>query len=96
MDALACTDVFFSSTCDQYQNLSNSQIFIKKRFKQTPSDDNVELFAAMFEHVLREMSGTPPLYMVEPELEKALKALTQLKDYMTNQIVNNSGLSPVH
>lgn len=96
MNALPCANVFFGSTCNQYPNLSNSQIFIKKRFKQTPGDDNVELFAAMFEHVLSEMSGTPPLYMVEPELEKALKALTQLKDYMTNQIVNNPGLTPVH
>ena len=50
----------------------------------------------MFEHVLIEMTGSPPSYEVEPELEKALGALTQLKDYMINQVINNPGLTPVN
>ena len=43
---------------------------------------------AMFEHVESFLTGNPPSYQVDPELEKALDTLLQQKAYMSGKIGN--------
>jgi len=86
MDSQPCNGVFFQATCDAYSATNtNSQIFAI----QFPEINNAdERFAAMFEHVESVLTGNPPSYQVVPELEKALEALPQQKQYMMNTIAS--------
>ncbi|MGD0511331.1 MAG: hypothetical protein ABSA33_05845, partial [Candidatus Micrarchaeaceae archaeon] len=78
MDGQPCTSVFYSATCNAYPpGTANSQIFAS-RFSGIGSDPQ-ELFAAMFEHMESVLTGNPPSYTVDPELEKALDTMLRLK-----------------
>lgn len=89
LNSKTCSTVFFQSTCDQYPNKTNQQIFAKRfpgiesNFLVKPANKDFfksELFAAMFEHVIG--STASPQYQVEPELEFALDAFTGVKAFM--------------
>lgn len=86
MDGLPCATVFYQATCDNYPTLSNSQRF-DARFPGIAHKEG-ELFAAMFEHVESFLTGNPPSYQVEPELEKALDTMLRLKAAMSNLIAS--------
>lgn len=86
MDGLPCATVFYQATCNTYPTLSNSQRF-DARFPGIAHKEG-ELFAAMFEHVESFLTGNPPSYQVEPELEKALDTMLQLKAAMSSLIAS--------
>lgn len=86
MNGMACNAVFFQQTCDNNVGKTNSEIFsIRFPGIGTKAD---ELFAAMFEHVESLLTGTPVSYQAEPELEKALEAMPQMKSYMSGKIAS--------
>ncbi|MBX9939875.1 MAG: hypothetical protein K2Y32_11510 [Candidatus Obscuribacterales bacterium] len=86
MDTKPCVTVFNSATCTANPGKTNSQIF-DIRFPGIGHAPG-ELFAAMFEHVNSFLTGNPPSYQVEPELEKALDTMTSLKSSMSNLIAS--------
>jgi hypothetical protein len=86
MDGKLCTTVFFPATCSANPTKTNSQIFDLK-FPGIGHAEG-ELFPAMFEHVNSFLTGNPPSYQVEPELERALDTMTSLKSYMSNLIAS--------
>lgn len=85
MDTRQCNTVFYQATCDANPGKTNSQIF-NIRFPGIGTND--ELFAAMFEHVESFLTGNPVSYQVEPELEKALDTMIQMKAYMSGKIAS--------
>jgi len=86
MNQKPCTSVFYATTCTAYPTLSNEQIFIT-RFSGI-GNSKFELFGAMFEHMQSVLTGNPPSYQVDPELEKALDSMVYLKAIMSNLIAN--------
>lgn len=86
MNGKPCITVFFQATCTANPGKTNSQIF-DIRFPGIGHAPG-ELFPAMFEHVNSFLTGNPPSYQVEPELEKALDTMTSLKSYMSNLIAS--------
>ncbi len=94
MDGMPCNAVFFAATCSTYPSITNSQRF-RLRFPglfDPPAASGAvreyEFFAHMFEHVESFLTGNPPSYQSEPELEKAMDTMVQLKAYMSNLIAS--------
>ena len=91
IDGLPCTTVFYSATCTANPGKTNSQIFSIRfpgLFNASHAPINGEFFAAMFEHVESFLTGNPPSYQVEPELEKALDTMLRLKSTMSGWIAS--------
>jgi len=81
MDTNPCNVVFSQALCTQFGGPQQkpSRVFLT-HFSQVSSSG--ELFAVMFEHIISKNSGATPLFSADPDLEKALEYLPDMRDQM--------------